>query len=123
MGRTHLENHLLFTAQIEGLQMTAAAQIPDMHLMSIFASKQQVRLKSILNHVRRSPFAAQQHVGPQVPPEIVMQKLRSPIHFPLPEDLERLAIEHENTTRAVSIRRAKGTNIDSIRPAVNRMRT
>src|SRR5215510_5578894 len=38
MRGTHLENHLLLAAQIEGLHMPAAAQIPDVHLVPVFAA-------------------------------------------------------------------------------------
>ena len=38
MRRPHLEHHLLFAPQIERLKMSAAAQIPYVHLMPVFAA-------------------------------------------------------------------------------------
>src|SRR6266700_2228069 len=99
--------------------MPAATQIPDMHLMTIFAAKKQIWLNSIFNHVRRAPFAANQRVKSQVPPKIVMQKLRPAVHFPLPENLERFAIEHENAAGAVAIGCSKRADVNAFRPAMN----
>src|SRR4030095_2240493 len=103
--------------------MPAATQIPDMHLVSVFAAEEQIRLHSIFDHVRRAPFAAQHRIEPQMPPEIVMQKLRAPIHLPLTQDFERLTIEHENAPRAVAIGCSKGANVNAFRPTMNRVRT
>ena len=55
--------------------MAAAAQIPNVYLMTVFAGQEQVRLHSVLDHVRRAPFAGQQRVEAQVPPKIVLKKL------------------------------------------------
>src|SRR5438132_5203610 len=103
--------------------MPASTQIPDMHLMSIFAAEEKVRLQSVFDHIRRAPFAAQQRIETQMPPEIVMQKLWAPVHLPLTQDFERLTIEHENTAGAVTIGGSEGANVNAFRPTVNRMRT
>src|SRR5947207_209504 len=103
--------------------MPAATQIPDMHLMSIFAGEEKIRLQSVFDHLRRAPFATQQRIETQMPPEIVMQKLWAPIHLPLTQDFERLTIEHENTARTVAIGGSESANVNAFRPAVNRMRT
>src|SRR5881397_3488 len=123
MCRTHLEHHLLFAAQVEGLKMSPPSQIPHVHLMTVFAAKKQIRLNSVFDHVRRSPFAGEQGVESQVPPEIVMQKLWAAVDFPLTQDLERFAIEQENTARAVAIRRAEGANVNTFRSTMNGVRT
>src|SRR6266513_41950 len=103
--------------------MPAATQIPDMHLMSIFAGEEKIRLQSVFDHTRRAPFATQQRVETQMPPEIVMQKLWATIHLPLTQDLKRFAIEHENTPGAVAIGCSKRANINPFRPTMNRVRT
>src|SRR5204863_10035023 len=95
--RTHLQHHVLLCAQIERLHMAAAAQIPLVYLMSIFAAEEQVGLHSVFDHIRRAPVATQQRIEPQMPPAIVMQKLWAPTHLPLTQDFERLTIEYENT--------------------------
>src|SRR5262249_15461063 len=48
-----------------------------------------------------------------------MQKLRAAVHFPLPKDLEGFAIEHEDAAGAVAVRRAKRTDVNPFRSAVN----
>src|SRR6266567_8351115 len=120
--RTHFEDHLLLLAQIERLDMAAAAQVPDVHLMAIFAAEEQVGLKSVFDHIRRAPFACEKRVESKMPPEIILKKLRAAIQFPLTENVERFAIEHENAAWAVAIRRPKRAHVDAFWPAVNRVR-
>src|SRR5207249_9687397 len=103
MCGTHLQDHLLLVAQVERLQMAASTEVPNMDLMSILATEEQVRLHPIFDHVRCAPFATQQGIEPQMPPKIVVQKLRAAVHLPLPQDLERLAIEHENKIRRAHV--------------------
>src|SRR5437016_13273139 len=123
MRRTHLENHLLLFAQIERLKMASSAQVPNVHLMAVFAAENQLRMQATFDHVRRAPLAAQQGVETQMPPVIVMKKLRSTVHFPLAQNVERFAIEHENAARAVTIGRSECANINAFRATVNRVRT
>src|SRR4030095_10112582 len=52
-----------------------------------------------------------------------MQKLLAAIDFPLTEDFERLAIEHENAARALAVGVSERANVNGFRPAVNRVRT
>jgi hypothetical protein len=79
----HLEDHLLLLAQIERLSMASSAQVPNVHLMAVFAAEEKVGLQSSLNHVRGAPLASEQRVESQMPPEIVLKKLRAPVHLPL----------------------------------------
>src|SRR5436853_7282723 len=103
--------------------MASPAQVPYMHLMAVFAAQKKVRLQSAFNHVQRAPLAAQQRVETQMPPKIVMKKLRTAVHFPLAQNLERFAIEHEDAARTVTIGRPKRADVNAFRPAVNRVRT
>src|SRR6266699_5511740 len=123
VGGTHFEDHLLLLAQVERLHMAAAAQVPNVHLMSVFAAEKEVRLQSAFDHIRCAPFACEQRVESKMPPEIVMKELRSPVHFRLAKNVKCLAIEQENATRAISIGRSKRTNVNAFRAAVNRVRT
>ncbi len=91
--------------------------------MAVFAGQKQVRLQSAFNHVRRAPLAAQQRVETQMPPKIVMKKLRTTVHFPLAQNLERFAIEHENAAWAVTIGRPERTDVNAFRAAMNRVGT
>src|SRR6185369_13560007 len=58
----------------------------------------------------------------QVPPEIVSQGLWSPINFPLSEDIKAEMVEEKNTARALAIRRTERAHINSLRPAMDRVR-
>src|ERR1044071_765650 len=103
--------------------MPAPTQIPNVHLMTVFATEEQIGLQPVFDHLRRAPFAAHQRVETEVPPEIVMQELRAAVHLPLAQDLERLAIEHEDATRAVAIGCAERADVDPLRPTMNRVWT
>src|SRR6266403_4706908 len=103
--------------------MPSPAQIPHMHLMPVFTAYQEIGLHTVLDHVRRAPFAAEQRVESQVPPKIVMQKLTATVDFPLTEDFERLTIEHENAAGALAVGISERANVNGFRPAVNRVRT
>src|SRR5882757_1038397 len=54
-----------------------------------------------------------------MPPKIIMQELRAPIHSPLAQDLERFALQHKNTSWAVAIGRSERADVNSFRPAVD----
>ena len=118
MCRSQLERHLVFLAEIEGLAMAPAAQIPHMKGMAILSGQEQLGVDAILDHLRRTPFAGDERVPTQMPPEVVGEILRPAVQLPLSADLERFWIEHEDTARAFSVRRSDGVDIDPIRPAV-----
>src|SRR5215471_6527733 len=118
---THLENHLLLVTKVERLKMSTSSQVPDMDLMTVFIAEEQIWLHSVFDHVRRAPFAGEQRVESQVPPKIVMQKLRTAVHLPLAQDLKRFAVEHKNATRAVAIGRTERAHVNAFRSTVNGM--
>ena len=51
-----------------------------------------------------------------------MQKLIAAVDFPLTEDFERLAIEHENAAWPLAFGISERANVNGFRPAVNRVR-
>ena len=71
MGRAQFQDHLLLLAQVNGLSMLAPPEIPDMHLVPVAAREEGLRINSILDFVRSAPFAGDQRVMSEVPPEIV----------------------------------------------------
>ena len=58
-----------------------------------------------------------------MPPKIIMQELRTPVHLPLTQNVERLTIEHENTSWAVAIGRPESADVNAFRPTMNGVRT
>src|SRR5205085_9192965 len=115
-------DHLLLLAEVQRLEMTTPAQIPDMHLVAVFAAEQQVGLKPILDHVRLPPFAGEQGVETKMPPEIIMEKLRAPVHLPLAQHVERLAIQHKDSAGAIAVRSAQRAHVNSFRTAMGGVR-
>src|SRR5438309_7001414 len=102
--------------------MTPLGQIPDVHLLAITATQQNFRVYAILHHVGRSPFAADDRVESQVPPEIVCELLRSSVQLPLSEDLEALVIHYEDSAGAVAVWSSQRADQDAIGAAMNGVR-
>jgi len=110
----------------EGNRIRVTAQLVNatdgFHLWSETYERELQGVFAVQDEITRAITGAQR-VEPQMPPEIVMKKLRSPVHFPLAKNVKCLAIEHENATRAISIGRSKRANVNAFRAAVNRVRT
>src|SRR5262249_47377882 len=68
------------------------------------------------------PLRSHHRVMPEMPPEVIRQMLRTAFLLPLPLERKRLRIHQKNSSRPVAAGRAKRAAIDSIRPAMNRMR-
>jgi hypothetical protein len=73
--RAHFENHLVLLAEVERLNVAPLAQIPNMHLMTVSALQEFLGNDAVLDLIRRAPFAGQQGVLSDMPPEIVAQVL------------------------------------------------
>src|SRR5580698_678133 len=58
-----------------------------------------------------------------MPRKVVAEVLWAAIDFPSPQGLESVVIESKNPSRPIATRRSQRAEINSIRPAVNRMRT
>src|SRR5947209_17051917 len=102
--------------------MTPLEQIPDVHRVAIPAVQQNLRMQAGFHHVEPSPFAADDRVESQVPPEIVCELLRSSVQLPLSEDLEALVIHYENSAGAVAVRSSQRADQDAIGAAMNGVR-
>src|SRR3954452_21506415 len=102
--------------------MTPLAQIPDVQLVAVAATQQNFRIHSILHHAGRSPFAGEDGVESQVPPEVISQLLRATIQLPLPEHIEALLIHHENSAGTAAVRSSQRTDKDAVGTAMNRVR-
>src|SRR5690349_13354683 len=102
--------------------MTSLEQIPDVQIVAVAALQQNFRIHSVLHHIRRSPFASDDGVETQMPPEVVSKVLRTAIQLPFPEDIEALVIHHENSARTATVRSSQGADKDSIGTTMNCMR-
>src|SRR5215472_13810146 len=102
--------------------MSPLEQIPDVQPVAVAAAKQNLRIYSIHHHVRGSPFAGDDRVESQVPPEVVRESLRAAIQLPLPQDIEAFVIHHENSAGTAAVRGPQRADKDSIGTAMNRVR-
>src|SRR5215469_16858098 len=71
---------------------------------------------------RQSPFTRHHVVARQVPPEIIVQVLRSSIDFPAAQDVKRLAIHDKHARRtfsAVLAATAERADVDTLWTAMD----
>src|SRR5277367_5982959 len=102
----------MFNAEIERLQMAAAAEVPQVELMAVFAAGQQVEVRPVLDHVGRAPFAGDGDVVAEMPPEIVTKELGAAIDLPAAEHVEAFVIEQEDAAGSVALRIAERADVD-----------
>lgn len=101
VGRPHLKRHLVIGVKINRLHIAARPQIPKMDLMPIFVGQQIFRNDAVLKLRWQGPFTRHHVVAGQVPPEIIVKLLRSPIDFPTAENIESLTIHNEDARRSI----------------------
>src|SRR6516225_7363581 len=101
--------------------MTALVQVPDMNLVAVLASQQQLRVDAVFYHVRRAPFGGNHRVMSQVPPEVVCQLLWATILFPGTLQLKRVRVHQENATGAVSASRSECAPVNAVRSTMKRV--
>src|ERR1700733_5136348 len=125
MRRADFERHLVIGAEIDRLHVAPRAQLPEMEMVAVFVREQVFRNDAVLELRRQPPFARHHVVARQVPPEIVMQLLRSAVDLPTAEDLERFAIHDEDargTVCAIFAAATKRADVNPFRPTMNGMR-
>src|SRR6202035_4422840 len=81
--RPEFENELILVAEVDGLQMLALLQIPEMQPPAVLGAEQHFRDQPVLERVGRAPFAGDQSVVAEVPPGVISEILRSAIYLPL----------------------------------------
>src|SRR3546814_5837100 len=101
------QHHLLLRAEVERLDVTPAAKVPDMKLVPVLAAEKQVRHEAVLDHVRRAPLAGDLGVAAQMPGKVVGQALRPAVDLPAPEDVEAVVVQKEDAARPVAVGRAE----------------
>ena len=119
----HFQRHLMVGAEIDGLHVSPGPQIPEVDPMAIFVGEQILRHDPVLELRRQRPLARHHVVARQIPPEVIMQCLRTAIDLPPSEDLECLAVHDEDAGRsigAVLAAAAERADVDAFRPAVDR---
>src|SRR5437763_609288 len=99
--------------------MTPLGQIPNVKLVAVSARQQNLRIHSLAHHVGSSPFAGEERIESEVPPEIVGEFLWAAFQFPLPQHLEGLVIHHENSAWTVPVRSPQRAHQNSVGTAMN----
>src|ERR1700730_7001345 len=123
MRWAQFQDHLVLLAEVNRLSMLSPAEIPNVHLVAVAAREQGFGIEPVLNFVWSSPFAGDQRVMSEMPPEIVSQFLGSAIEFPSAQNVEVEVIENENSAWTAAVWRAKGADVNALRTTMNRVGT
>src|SRR5579862_3936515 len=119
---THFERHLVVRAEVDRLHVLARPQIPEVQRVAVSVRQQVFGDEAVLELRRQAPLARHHVIARQIPPEVVMQLLRTAIDLPFAEDLEALAIEDENARHAIGAvlaGAAERAPVDAFGAAVN----
>ena len=119
MCRAQFEHQLVLFAEVDLLQMLALVEVPEVQPASIFAAEQDLRNEPVLERVGRSPFAGHHRVVAEMPPEIIGELLRAPVHLPLAEHVEAFGIEQEYAARRLALGVSERVHIDSLGAAMD----
>ena len=95
-----------------------------MDLMAIAVAEQVFGHDAVLELRRQPPLARHHVVARQVPPEIIVELLCSPIDLPAPEYLEGFAVHDEHAGRTVGAVRARAperADVDALGAAMDRV--
>ncbi len=95
--RPEFEHELVLVAEVDGLQVLAFLQIPEVQSPAVLGAEQHFGDQPVLDCVGRAPLAGDQRIVAEVPPGIIGEILRPAIHLPLPEHVEALVIHQEET--------------------------
>ena len=117
------ERHLLFGAEIEFLQMPAFLEIPDVEFVAVLSAQEQFGHESVLDHIRRAPFAGDLGVVAKMPGEVIRKFLRPSIDLPAAKHGEVVVVEHEKAAGALSVGLAESAHVDSVGRAVQRVQS
>src|SRR5580704_18346705 len=102
--------------------MPPLQQVPHVQFVTVAAFQQNLRVHSLLHHAGSSPFAGDQGVESQMPPEVIGQELRTAIQLPFPKDIKAIVTYHENSAGTSAISGSQCAGKDSVRTAVDSMR-
>ena len=108
--------------EIDGLDISPRPQIPEVDPMAILVREEILRHDPILELRRQRPLARHHVIAWQIPPEVIVQRLRTTIDLPPSEDIECLAVNDEDAGRSIGTILASATeraDIDTFRSAVH----
>ena len=122
MRGAQLEDELVLVAEVDGLQVLALVQIPEVQPPAILGAEQHLRDQAVLERVGRAPFAGDQRVVAEMPPGVVGEMLRAAIDLPLAAHVEGLVVHQEDAARALALAVAERRDIDAFRAAMDGVR-
>src|SRR6202047_11555 len=121
----HFQRHLMVGAEIDRLDVSPLPKIPEVNPMAILVGEQILRHDPVLELRWQRPLARHHVVARKMPPEVIVQGLRTAIDLPPPEDMECLTVHDETAGRPIGTILAAATesaDVNAFRPAVNSVR-
>ena len=122
MRGPELEHELIVRTKIDFLHMPALVQIPEMQAPSVFRAQQDLRHQTVLDRIRRPPFARHHRVVAKMPPRVIGETLRPAVDFPAAKHLEAFGVHEEDAARSVARGVAERGDVDAFRPAMHGVR-
>ena len=123
MRRPQLEHQLVLVAEIDGLQVLAGVQIPEVQPAAVFGAEQNFGNEAVLEGIGGAPLARHQGVVTEMPPCVIGELLRTAIHFPLAQHVEGFVVHQEHAARSFALAVAESRDINAFRSAVHGVRT
>ena len=121
--RAQLQHHLVLRAEVDGLQMPALGEVPEVQRVAVLLAQQQLGHDAVLDHRRGAPLAGDRDVLVEVPPGVVGQVLRAAVGLPGAQHVERGVVEQRDPARpVVAVRAAEARQEDPVRAAVQGVR-
>ena len=121
--RAQFEDHLILVAEINSLDVLAAAQIPEMQLVAVLAAEQEIWDQAIFDHGWCRPFRGDRDIVSDVPPDVVGEILIAPVNFEAAEHFKGRVIEQRDPARAVfTVPAAQTRHVKALGTAVHGMR-
>ena len=122
MRGPQLEHQLVLVAEVDGLQVLAGVQVPEVQPAAVLGAEQNLGNEAVLEGIGRAPLARHHGVVPEMPPGVIGEVLRAAIHLPLAQHVEGLVVHQEHAARSLALAVAERRDIDAFRSAVHGVR-
>ena len=124
MSGAQLQHHLVLVAEVDALLERALRHAPKVQMMTELAAEQVFGIEPVFDHRGRGPLRGHHRVVPQVPPDVVGEKLRAPVLLPRPEHFEGVVVDQRDTAGpVVAVGATQRRHEDAARPAVHGVRS
>ena len=122
VGRAKLQRHLVFGAQVDFLDVTTAAQVPEVDFVAVVVVHDMFQDRAVLEHIGGAPFAGHDHVQTDVPPEVVGEQLGAAVELPAAQRFESVVVDAQYAAGRSAIGRPNAVQVDGVGAAMHGMK-